>query len=209
MMLSKLARKKSCWLLVAAALAVSGCTGSLGGPSAPTRYYVLSATSGATPISQGPAQSGPIVAVIPVDLAEYLDSPGIVTRSGANEIVRANFDQWAGPLGGEISRVVGENLSSMIPTDRLTVSTGTGGLPIDFTVMIEIATFERDDANNVTLLARWAVVRGADRTRVALRTSRITQAATGASYNATVVAMNTVLGKLSQEIAAVIAAGGN
>lgn len=209
MMLSKLARKKSSWLLVAAALAVSACTGSLGGPSAPTRYYVLSATSGATPISQVPAQSGPIVAVIPVDLAEYLDSPGIVTRSGANEIVRANFDQWAGPLGDEISRVVGENLSSMIPTDRLTVSTGTGGLPIDFTVMIEIATFERDDANNVTLLARWAVVRVADRTPVALRTSRITQAATDASYNATVVAMNTVLGKLSQEIAAVIAAGGN
>ena len=209
MMLSKLARKKSCWLLVAAALALSGCTGSLGGPSSPTRYYVLSATSGATPISQVPAQSGPIVAVIPVDLAEYLDSPGIVTRSGANEIVRAGFDQWAGPLGNEISRVIGENLSTMIPTDRLTVSTGTGGIPIDFTVMIEIATFERDDANNVTLLARWAVVRVADRTPVALRTSRITQAATDASYNATVVAMNTVLGKLSQEIAAVIAAGGN
>jgi len=208
MMLSKLALKNSRWLLVAAALAVSACSGSLGGPSSPTRYYVLSATSGATPIGQTPAASGPIVAVIPVDLAEYLSSPGIVTRSGANEIVRANFDNWAGPLADEISRVVGENLASMIPTDRLTVSAGTGGLPIDYSVMIEIATFERDDTNKVTLLARWAIFQGPQRTPVALRTSRIEQAATDSTYNAAVVAMNTVLGKLCEEIAAVIVAPG-
>lgn len=209
MMFSKFLRNKPYWMLVAAALALAGCSGSLGGPSAPTRFYVLSAVAGSAPIGQVPAQSGPIVAVIPVDLAEYLNTPGIVTRSGANEIVRANFDQWAGPLADEVSRVVGENLASMIPTDRLTVSAGTGGLPIDYSVIIEIATFERDDTNNVNLLARWAIFKGADRTPLVLRTSRIQQATTDASYNAAVVAMNTVLGELCEEIAAVIVAGGN
>jgi uncharacterized lipoprotein YmbA len=208
-MITKFLQSRSQWILVVVALAVAGCSGSLGGPSAPTRYYVLSATAGSTPIGPGPAQSGPIVAVIPVDLAEYLDTPGIVTRSGANEIVRGNFDQWAGPLAGEVSRVVGENLAAMIPTDRLTVSAGTGGLPIDYSVLIEIATFERDDANKVTLLARWVVFQGSDRAPIVLRTSRIEQATTDASYNAAVVAMNTVLGKLCEEIAGVIVAAGN
>lgn len=207
-MLSRILRNKPCWILVAAALAVSGCSGSLGGPSAPTRYYVLSAVADPTPIGQVPAKTGPIVAVIPVDLAEYLDTPGIVTRSGANEIVRANFDQWAGPLADEVSRVVGENLASMIPTDRLTVSAGTGGLPIDYSVVIEIATFERDDTNKVKLLARWAIFKGSERTPIVLRTSRIEQAAADSTYNAAVVAMNAVLGKLSEEIATVIVAGG-
>jgi uncharacterized lipoprotein YmbA len=208
-MLSRIRQTKPYWMLVAAALVLAGCSSSLGGPSAPTRYYVLSATADATPIGQVPAQSGPIVAVIPVDLAEYLSTPGIVTRSGANEIIRADFDQWAGPLADEVSRVVGENLAAMIPTDRLTVSAGTGGIPIDFSVVIEIATFERDAANNVKLLARWAIFQGAERTPIVLRTSRIEQAVADPSYNAAVVAMNTVLGKLCEEIAGVIVAAGD
>ncbi len=205
---TRTARMNFRWLLLAAVLAIAGCSGSLGGPSAPTRYYVLSATAGPTPVGPGPARSGPIVAVTPVDLAEYLDTPGIVTRSGANEVIRADFDQWAGPLADEVSRVVGENLALMIPTDRLTVSPGSGGLPIDYRIVIEIATFERDDANNVRLLARWAIIRGDERAPMVLTTSRIEQAASDASYNAAVVAMNVVLGKLCEQIASVIVAAG-
>lgn len=74
--------------------------------------------------------------------------------------------------------------------------------------MIEIATFERDAANNVKLLARWSIFQGAERTPIVLRTSRIEQAVADPSYNAAVVAMNTVLGKLCEEIATVIVGAG-
>jgi uncharacterized protein len=185
---------------------LSACTG-LGGPSPPNHYYVLTSV-GSPPAGSGSPQQGPLIAVSPVALPAYLDQPGITTRGAGNEVIRADFDRWAGALGSEITRVVGENLSIMVPTDRLTVSSTGRSLPVDFLVEIEITSFERDQSNAVQLVARWTLFAGDGNTILAMRTSRITQPTAGSDYNSDVAAMSNALEELCRQIASAIQEGG-
>ncbi len=182
---------------------LSACAG-LGGPNPPNHYYVLSAAAGSPSTGPGPAQRGPRIGVAPVALPGYLDQPGITTRSGGNEVVRADFDRWAGPLGTEVARVVGENLSVMVPTERLTVASTGRSVPFDFLVEIEIVTFERDQGNSVQLIARWSLFSEDGNTLVTMRTSRFSRPATGADYNSDVAAMSGALEDLCRDIASAI-----
>lgn len=182
---------------------LSACTG-LGGPNPPNHYYVLSAAAGSPSTGPGPAQHGPRIGVAPVALPGYLDQPGITTRGGGNEVVRADYDRWAGPLGGEVARAVGENLSEMVPTDQLTVTSTGRSVPFDYLVEIEIVTFERDQGNAVQLIARWSLFSEDGNTLLTMRTSRFSRPATGTDYNSDVAAMSGALEDLCRDIASAI-----
>ncbi len=174
------------------------------GNNPPNRYYVLNAVAGTASIGSEPAQRGPLIDVAPVSLPGYLDQPGITTRGGGNEVVRADFDRWAGPLGPEVTRAVGENLSVMVPTERLTVGSTGRSVPYDYLVQIEIAAFERDQGNAVQLIARWSLFSDDGNTLVTMRTSRISRPTTGTDYNSDVAAMSGALEDLCREIASAI-----
>jgi uncharacterized protein len=180
---------------------LSACAG---GSNPPNRYYVLDAAAGSASTGPGPAQSGPRIGVAPVALPGYLDQPGITTRGGGNEVVRADFDRWAGPLGTEVARVAGENLSVMVPTDRLTVASTGRSVPFDYLVEIEIVTFERDQGNVVQLIARWSLFSEDGNSLVTMRTSRFSRPAAGTDYNSDVAAMSGALEDLCRDIASAI-----
>jgi len=184
---------------------LAACAG-LGGPSPPNHYYVLNSVGGA-PTGSGSAQHGPLVVISPVAIPAYLDQPGITTRGAGNEVIRADFDRWAGPLGSDVTRVVGENLSAMVPTDRLTVSSTGRTLPVDFLVETEITTFERDQNNTVQLVARWTLYAGDGDTILTMRTSRLAKPAAGSDYNSDAAAMSSALEDLCREIASAIREG--
>ena len=40
----------------------------------------------------------PVIGIGPVKLADYLDQSQIVTRKGDNQVIKAEFNRWAGPL---------------------------------------------------------------------------------------------------------------
>jgi len=195
--ISKSPRAALCVLLV---LLVSACAGK----TPPTRYYVLDPVSKSAAATPAQAQAGPVVGVMTVDLPEYLNQPGITTRGPANEVVRADFDQWAGPLADEVTRVVSENLSRMLPSDRVTAAAGSRSIPPDFVVEIEIARFELDQKGAVQLIARWTVLRDSDQSLLAMRTSRISRPVAQAGYNGTVNAMSGALADLCRQISDVI-----
>lgn len=184
-------------------LALSGCSGAFGGDAPPTRYYVLSTVS-ANPPSETAARSGPGIGINLISIPDYLDHPGLTTRSGTNQIVRAQSDQWAGPLSEEVLRVVAENISLLLPGGQVTVASGRRTIPLDYVVEMEIAEFLREETGAVSLVARWNIIREIDRSPLAVRTSRIRRPASGADHNGTVAAMSAVLEELSREIAQVI-----
>lgn len=191
-------------ILGAAGVILAGCVS----PSEMTRQYVITATGQQGAVRPVSAQEGPIVAVAPVTLPEYLNQHGIVTRGAGNEITRAEYHAWAGPLSEEIARAVAENLSAMLPTDRVIVGTARRSIPVDFTVDIEIANFEREtDSNAVDLVARWAVFRGDERSLLAMRRSQFRETASGPEYGDTVAAMSEAVATLSEEIVATIRKG--
>ena len=194
---------------VLGAAVLTACVG--GGPSAPTRYYVLAPTADTGPIPSGAAATageGPSIELARVALPEYLNQSSIVTRSQTNEVSRAEYDLWAGPLADEVTRTLAENLSLALPTDRLATGSARRMGPADYVVEIEIVSFERDSANNVHLIARWSVYRDDGRTLIAMRRT-VYQAPAAADYGTTVRAMSRVLGDLGTDIAGTIKKGGS
>jgi uncharacterized protein len=189
-------------VLLGVGLLLAGCTEA----TEPARHYVIDAAEQRGTVRQVSTQEGPIVAVAQVTMPEYLNQNGIVMRNSRNEITRAESHQWAGPLSEEITRALAENLSAMLPTDRMTLSAGRRSIPVDYTVEVEVVQFEREaGSNTVDLVARWTVFRGDESGVVTMRRSRYTKAATGPEYRDTVAAMSDALASLSDEIATTIA----
>jgi len=193
------------WSFAAGVLLIGlGACGGLGGPNPPNHYYVLNAASTASAIGVGQAQHGPLIGVSPVSLPAYLDQAGITTRGAGNEVVRAEYDRWAGPLGSEITRVVGENLALMVPTDRLTTTQTGRSISLDYLVEIEIAAFERDQSGAVQLVARWSLFSQDGNNLLTMQTSRISRPTSGSDYDSDAAAMSSALEALCHDIAAAI-----
>jgi len=176
------------------------------GSSTPSRYYVL------TPLTAGKpthAPDGLAVGVGPVVIPQYLDRPQLVTRSSDNRLDVGETDQWGGRLNDNVTRVLAENLSGLLQTDRISIYPWTDATAVGIQVTADIVEFERNAGGTVTLGAFWNITDVANAKIVATRRSTITKdvAAKGTeSYDATVAAMSAALADLSQEIAAEIKA---
>ena len=66
-----------------------------------------------------PISKGLTIGVGPIRFPDYLDRPGIVTRSSGNTIEIAEFDLWAGSLKDDFMRILAENLSILLGTEKM------------------------------------------------------------------------------------------
>jgi uncharacterized lipoprotein YmbA len=201
-------------------LVLGGCSDilGLGGGSAPVHYYVLSSVP-SPPAGQREAQAkyDISVGIAPVIVPEYLQSRMIVTRTTPNTVDLAELHNWAAPLSEHVTAVLEDNLSTLIPTERIRRTPLDRTIPLDFEVRVRLETFERVDDGQVKLLARWTLFDEKLGEAVAVRTSRyqapvvVADRAPGEveegsnalieEYKAIVSAMSQVLGDLSREIA--------
>jgi uncharacterized lipoprotein YmbA len=183
-------------LLGVVLLALAGCV-----TSPPVRFYILTALS-EKPVSApgSPALSNLAIGVGPVTLPEYLDRPQIVTRAAETRLAVAEFDQWAAPLEDDFARVLAENLTVQVPTDRVAISPWSRSTSIDYQVLVEATRFDAAANGEVVLLARWRLL-DADGKELAMKRTRLTAAAGTHNYAATVTAMSRVLEELGEEIA--------
>jgi uncharacterized lipoprotein YmbA len=170
--------------------------------SAPVSYYVLSAAP-ADPAA-APLGAGPIFAVAPVRVPQYLGQRWIVTRTGENEIDLAKNDQWGSPLSDDIASVLGENLSAMIPSDRVVQLPVSASVPVDYEVRVEIVGFERQPDGSVVLVARWTVFGDGGRRLVTMTRSGFRADNVPNDYPAITKAMSSLLAELSREIASTL-----
>lgn len=183
-----------------AMVALGGCTGLLGRESEPTNFFLLTPITDEQPAVAAP--NGPFVGVFPARVSAYLDRNSIVTKTTANELEVAQFYAWGAPLAQNITSVIGENLSVLIPTDRIVPMPANLNIPTDYEVAVEIIEFGRNAAGNVQLVARWMVTRNDGRQIVALRQSGFRALDVPLDYNAIVASMSDLLAELSRDIAA-------
>ena len=172
--------------------------------SAPTRFYVLTpvAVSAGQPVT-GVGQ-GPGIGVGPVELPDYLDRPQIVTRLDQNQFKLADFDHWSEPLKDNFTQVLAENLSILIPTERIFVFPWKRESRVGYQVMVKVTRFDRTVDGDSVLTARWRIVGNDNREELAVRTAIYTAPAAGPDYPATVAAMNQTLTALSRDIASAL-----
>jgi len=185
--------------LVIAGVILTAC-----GTSPPSKFYQLSPMSRqTTPVSDVSSSHNVVIALGPVHVADYLDRPQIVTRSGKNELNLSEFDRWAGSLEADISRVLVENISGFSPADSLSVVRWTpyteSRAPASLRVQVTVDRFEGTLGHSVELAAQWTIC-GSDGSVLLRKESQLTEKVAGSSYDALVAAMSGALGRLSLDI---------
>jgi len=179
---------------------LAGCAGS-----APSRFYVLSPLAGSKAESQ--ALKGEVCITIgigPVELPAYLDRPQIVTRVSENELNLAEFDKWAEPLKDNFSRVLTENLSTLLCADAISIFPWKGPTPIDYQVEVTVIRMDGNVGGDASLVARWAIFRENDRKMLLTRQSSFSEPVSSQNYKALVSAQSRTIADLSREIAEAI-----
>jgi uncharacterized lipoprotein YmbA len=184
-------------LLGGCLLGLSGCASS-----PPTRLYVLPSMTGAETASPA-APRDLTIGVGPVTLSPYLDRLPIVTRASRARLVLGEFDQWAASLQDLVTRALAENLSRLIPTDRVVLHPWSRTVELDYQVTVDVMQFDAGPSGEVVLAARWRLLNAKEQALV-MRQARVTAAAGRRDYEATIIAMGHTLDALSQDMAAAL-----
>ena len=183
-------------LIVAIVLAIAGC-----GSSPSVKFYILNTIDRNVSVSAAAIKDHSIaVKVGPVSIPDTLDHSQIVSRSGENMLIMDEFNRWGGDFQSDIQRIIGENISILLPTDQVVLSSEVSLVPIDFQVLINVREFDGKLGSIVTLNADWTVTHKGKEKTVMAKKSVFQENTDGVDYQAYVAAQSRLLAKLSQEI---------
>lgn len=184
------------------AATLSGCNSIFDTNSVPLSFYMLSAQPPAASSGPASAAAGPIYGVAPVRVPDYLQRNAIVTRTGENQLDIAANSHWAAPLSQGIQSVLAENLSAQIPSERVVQLPVPPSIVADYSIVVDVVSFQREPDGSVDLIARWSVIDERARSPLAIRTSRLRAPNVPGDYAAIAQAMSGLLADLARDIAA-------
>ena len=179
-----------------------GCAGR----SSSSRFYVLSSVIDPIAVEKSiPGISNDItISISPVSLPKYLKKSQIVTRTGSNELHLAEYDRWAGKIEEDIGRVIAENLSHILSTDKVLPYPSIDVMSTDYKIKMDISRFDGRLGGDIELIVRWVVFDAEENTVYGVKTSHIIEPAKGSGYADMVAAQSRALAVFSGELADVI-----
>jgi len=181
---------------------LAGC-GSLSPRPDPSRFFTLSSLPQVEEsVAQNSGSDGRIsLGIGPIKFPGYLDRQEIVVRGGQNRFEVSENDRWAEPLDENFARVLSQDLSALLRTDRIVpYPWPLDGKP-NYQVEIEVLRFEANSARDAQLFARWSISDGGNKKVISVRESRAVRQAKEKSTEGSVAALSEALGDLSREIA--------
>jgi len=185
-------------LCIALLLGLSAC-----GSSPAVRFYTL------TSLQEGKSSSAieiterrGIVAVGPVEIADYLDRPQIVRRDGATSVNLLEVDRWAGSLQGDLARVLVDNLAVLLGPGGYVVLPWETTALADGRIQVSVTRFEGTGRDTVVLDALWTLHGKEMGEILAAGNVVIVEPAGGGGAGGMVEAMSRALAELSRRIAA-------
>jgi uncharacterized lipoprotein YmbA len=186
-------------------LRLTGCVNLGGGTEQTTKFYVLNSLySSNADIENERLKDDLSIGVGPVELPQYVNRPQIVTRTSRNELEVASFARWAEPLEQNYSRVLAENLSVLLSTDRVIVYPWKRTITIDYQVVVEVMRFDGALGGDVSMRARWSLLRDNGEKTLLRRHSNFRRGTEADNYEGLVSAQSQMLADLSSEIAEAI-----
>jgi uncharacterized lipoprotein YmbA len=188
-------------ILLTAALVTTGCFGT----SPPARFYVLSASE---PANAAVPSTGPegTLGVFPTRVAEYLDRPQIVTFLGDNTVDLDEYARWAEPLGAGVSRVLAQELSSLLPGWRVLPQPWDPVVPLRARVVVGVTALGWNTAGEARLEANWAVLSGGGEEALARGRVVLRRTASGPGAAPAVAATSALVTEMAHDIASSIRA---
>ena len=182
----------------AMSLALAGCLGS----SRPSRFYTLAPLQIRN--GQGGTPPDATLAIGPVEIPESIDRPQIVTRTGANELVVAEFDRWGGSLDTEISGALVATVRDRLASQQIAVapwrSAILSSVGPSYRAAVSVSRFDGIPGQSVVLQGRWELI-GQSGESLGVREATVTEKIDGAGYDALVAAMQKVLVRFGQQMA--------
>ena len=179
-------------------LALAGCLGS----SRPSRFYTLAPLQ--IRDGQGGTPPDATLAIGPVEIPESIDRPQIVTRTGANELVVAEFDRWGGSLDTEISGALVATVRDRLASQQIAVapwrSAILSGVGPSYRAAVSVSRFDGIPGQSVVLQGRWELI-GQSGESLGVREATVTEKIDGAGYDALVAAMQKVLVQFGHQMA--------
>jgi uncharacterized protein len=194
--------RSCCALLVLAVcgVALSSCLGQ----QQSSRLYVLTPLPRTERAGPDAGSRGLAIGVGPVELPQYTNRQQIVTGNQSYQLHPATFDEWAEPLRDNFLRVLADNLSILLATDRVMLFPWKGPMAIEYQVVVDVTQFLGEVDGETSLVALWSIV-GKNGQEVLLSQKSNLRETTGPQgYTALAEAMSHSLGTLSREIAAAI-----
>ena len=186
-------------ILALCTIAIAGCLSPRRDDS---KFFVLSPV-GTDPGSIGSRQI--LVGLGPIKMPAYLDRQEVVTRVAPNRLELSGENRWAEPLDSDFTRVLAQDLSSDLGTQRITFYPWYNTTLVDFQVKVNVYRFESDKDGRVELTAHWQVLNGTGKLLI-VRDSTYTETAKPGDAADSAAAMSRALGRLSREIASAIQA---
>lgn len=164
--------------------------------SKPSQFYVLNPM----PAKKNIRKNLQLV-VGPVSLAPYLAIPQIVTRITERQLYLDEYHRWAEPLSANITRVLIDDLKSILRTQYVFSYPKPSSVSNRYRVKVDIERFDTNLQGQSVLIANWQLIN--------VRTNRMTQSNTikittdvpiPLNYNDVVSAMNLNLQKFSYAV---------
>ena len=179
-------------------LLVVGCRGI----TPPVEFYTLQSLAGTEQSQPGQKPTDQIsVGVGPLEIPKILDRPQIVTRSGANRISLAEFQRWGGALQDDFLRVLTENLSILLQSDRVLAYPWEDYFDPAFRLYLSVYRFDGTPGGEVVLNVTWAVTDRESRKILVMRNSVLKQPFPSSGFQDLVSTQSLLLADLSREIA--------
>lgn len=197
---SRRPRRKGVRGVLPAALAVlvlSGCAPILAPQPDLSRFYVLSSL-------EEPAAGRPLadlsIALVPVQIPNYLQRPQIVTRVSSSRVELAETERWAEPLEVSLARTLARNLSHLLGTDLIFSPPSFQSAAPAYRLEVSLLRFEGNRGGDAELSSRWLIKSGRSGELLFVRSSVFTEAG-GEGTDGMVRALSQTLADLSREIA--------
>jgi len=202
-MLSNPSRLPTLLSLTATLLILNSC-----GTTPPSKFYMLeSMPTNDTIQAASDRRNDAHIGVGPIQFAGYMDRTQIVTRTEATEINLAETHRWAEPLHNNFGRILAENLSILMATDKISLHPSRNWSEIDYQVLVNVWQLDASKQGTVTLVANWSIRGNGGSELLTMKKSTFrTNVESTASYNDIVRALSKTVELLSREIATAIEA---
>ncbi|HHJ19948.1 MAG TPA: membrane integrity-associated transporter subunit PqiC [Gammaproteobacteria bacterium] len=171
------------------------------GSTPPSHFYLL--TPMATVVEAGDNSRHVGIGVGPLRFPEYLSRDTIVRYETDSRVTIAETQRWAEPLEYNFSRVLAENLSRLLQSDKVLRYPWAPWRKPDYQLVMDVMRFEAGDNGKVELVVQWALLEGKNKKPLLEKHSRFVQSATE-DFDSIVNAHSQALAAFSQEVAAVI-----
>jgi uncharacterized lipoprotein YmbA len=159
--MSRISHRTIARLLVLVLFGIGACT-LLPAQRDHSRFFLLTAASDAMPptVSAAGLAHQVTIGLGPIGFPGYLKRPEVVTRVSSDRVELSEENRWAEPLDANFQRVLGQDLSGMLRTQRIVLFPWYGKPQIDYQVAIQVHRFETGLDKQSRLVASWSIKDG-------------------------------------------------